>query len=138
MSRPESPEARAERILAELREQTREAAGVLKDMQKTIAQARATVEDYLHDECERALIENTRSVVDAARRVCAEHEAKVIQRVIDYAALIEANFSRDALVREAANYIEALVMQKVSDHDRKHARPSGEIIVDLCTRPHAD
>lgn len=137
MSR-ETPEARAERILAELRAATAEAAGVLKDLQHTIKGARAQVEEYLHDECERALIENTRSVVNTAKRVCAEHEAHVIARVIDYAALIEANFSREALVREAVNHIEKLVMGQVEEHQHLYRASRGEVVVDLCARPHAD
>lgn len=137
MSR-ESPEARAERILAELRETVREAAGVLKDMQHTIGSARARIEEYLHDEVERTLIENTQSMIDTAHKVCAEHEAKVVERVIGYAALIEANFGREPLIREAAARIEALVMHKVEVREAYQRATGPAITIDICRRPHAD
>lgn len=138
MSRHESPEARAERILIELRAATSEAAGVLKDLTKVIASARGRVEEYLHDEVERALIENTQSMIDTAHKVCAEHEKKVVERVVGYAALIEANFGREPLIREAASRIERLVMDAVREREAGYPPAGPGITISVCDRPHAD
>lgn len=138
MSRAESPEARAERILAELRAATSEAAGVLKDLTAVIKSARAMVDEYLHDECERALNENTANMLAEVRRVTGEHEQTVIKRVIDFAALIENNFSREALITEAANRIEAQVTPFIEQASAANLRGPGEVVINLCERPHAD
>lgn len=49
MTRPEDPIARAERITAELRAATSEAAGAVKDLRVAMREAREQVEGYLHD-----------------------------------------------------------------------------------------
>ena len=103
-----------------------------------IKSARSQVDEYLHDECERALNENNRNMIAEMRRVQGEHEAKVTQRVIDFAALIENNFYREALIREAANRIEALVMAEVTKREALMQYPRGEVVISVCDRPHAD
>lgn len=138
MSRAESPEARARRIIEELREATRDAAGALKDLQAAARQARSQVDEYLGDECQAALDKTNENLIAEMRRVQAEHEKKVIQRVIDFSALIENNFSREALITEAANRIEKLVMESVERHDRYHGKAPTEVVINLCDRPHAD
>lgn len=55
MTRPESPLDRAERIGAELRAATQEAAGMLKDLRAAMKEARAQVDEYLHTEVQAAL-----------------------------------------------------------------------------------
>lgn len=138
MSRPESPEARAERITAELREATREAAGVMKDLQAVIRSARAEVEEYLHTEVVRALEENTASMMRTVRQVTGDHETHVIERVTQFAALIENNFSRDALVREATGYIEKQVCSWLDAHEATAVPRGAGITIMACDRPHAD
>lgn len=138
VSRNETPEARAERLIAELRAATSEAAGVLKDLQHTIKSARSQIDEYLHDECARALNENNDNLLDEVHRITNEHEAKVIARVVQFAALIENNFSREALIVEAANRIEAMVSTRFREHEARTIVPRGGVVIDLCDRPHAD
>lgn len=138
MSRQESPEARAERILAELRAATSEAAGVLKDLVKAIASARGQVEEYLHAEVEQALHEYQQDMIAGTRRITSEHEAKVTQRVIDFAALIENNFSREALIREAVNRILAELQAHPETRRRQAQLDRAGIVISVCDRPHAD
>lgn len=138
MSRAETPADRAERILAELREATREAAGVLKDLQRTIASGHAQIEEYARDEISSQLVRACNRTLDEAVRVCKEHEDAVTRRVIDYAALIENNFSRDALVREAVNHIEERVAARMREHQLEHAARGPEVVISMCDRPHAD
>lgn len=138
MSRPESPEARAARILAELRDATREAAGVLKDLQKVYASARGQVEEYLHAEVESALQEYEKDLISTVRAITGRHEEKVKQRVIDFAALIENNFSREALIQEAANRIEAQITPFIEQASAANYHGPGGVVINLCTRPHAD
>lgn len=138
MSRAESPEARAARILAELREATSEAAGMLKDLTKVIASAHNEVEEYLHNEVEHALADYHRTLVAKTQQLTSEHEAKVIQRVIEFAALIENNFSREALIQEAANRIEALVSPFIAQCSAQMGPGPSEVVINLCQRPHAD
>jgi len=57
--RPEDPTARAERITAELREVTREAAGVLKSLQVAAKNARAMVDEYYSDQVKTVLDAHT-------------------------------------------------------------------------------
>ncbi|HEX3513854.1 MAG TPA: hypothetical protein VHT26_07635 [Trebonia sp.] len=134
----ESPEARAERILTELRAATAEAAGVLKDLTKAVKSAHAEVEEYLADEVQSALSEYHQSLRVDVGRITAGHEAKVTQRVIDFAALIENNFSREALIQEAVNRILA-ELQQLHHMDVKDKRQEfGEVVISVCDRPHAD
>jgi hypothetical protein len=55
VSRTEDPLARAERIMTELREVTREAAGVLKSLQVAAKNAREQVDGYLAAEVQTAI-----------------------------------------------------------------------------------
>ena len=138
MSRAESGDERAERIAAELREATREAAGVLKDLRAAVKTARGEVEQYLHDECQRALNQNTANMLDTVRQITGDHEARVIRRVIEYAALIENNFSRETLIQEAANRIEKLIVPFIEQSQKPRSAGPGEVVISLCDRPHAD
>lgn len=138
MSRAESPEARAERILTELRDATREAAGMLKDLKAAAESARRQVDEYLGDECQRALDENQANLIGEVRRVTAEHEAKVIERVIQFAALIENNFSREALIQEAEGRIMAELESQSKAEIAAVSEAHGEVVIRLCDRPHAD
>lgn len=138
MSAKETPEQRAERITAELRDAVREAAGVLKDLRSAMKEARGQVDEYCHGEVQKALDQTTQNVVTETARMVREHERKVTDRVIGFAALIENNFSREALIREAANRIEKLVMKQVDLHNRRHITPAPEVVISVCDRPHAD
>lgn len=76
MSR-ETPEARAARILAELRAATVEAAGVLKDLQAAARKARGQVDEYLHSEVENTLNGYVRQVEEHGLRVLKLASAEV-------------------------------------------------------------
>lgn len=75
MSHPESPEARAERITAELRAATAEAAGVLKDLTRVMRGAREQVDDYLHDEVQKACNSYLQQLQDGAGQFIRDHLA---------------------------------------------------------------
>lgn len=110
MSR-ESPEARAERILAELREATREAAGVLKDLARAQAEAHRQVEDYAHDEVERALAKYTTRWQAEADRFHAEMKADIAEHITGYTAVVKNEISRTAIFKEAVTQILAELHQ---------------------------
>lgn len=81
----EDPAARAERITAELRAATAEAAGMLKDLARAVRQAREAVEGYCATEVQRALDENTRhvqSLVDGWNQEAMTHINGVIERAV--------------------------------------------------------
>lgn len=105
----EGPLARAERITAELRAATAEAAGVLKDLTHAVRQARATVEEYCATEVQRALDENTRhvqSLVDSWNEEARTHINGVIDRSVAKAnAQIDAATSIGMLAEAVAEAV---------------------------------
>lgn len=100
MSRAESPEQRAERILTELREATSEAAGVLRDLLRAGRTAREQVDDYLGKGVQDALNHYKTEVETVAQHYAAEarkdvesFSTKAIKRAttsIDNAVAVEA------------------------------------------------
>lgn len=111
MSRQESPEARAERILAELREATREAAGVLKDLAAAQKSAREQIDDYLHDEVERVLAKYTTTWQEGADQFHAEMKADIAEHITGYTAVVKNEISRTAIFKEAVTQILAELHQ---------------------------
>lgn len=112
MARP-SPEERAQKLLAELREATSEAAGVVKDLHRAMREARAQVDEYLHDRVQADLDAHTASwqsdaqaFVDQARADTQHHAQPAVERAqsaIDKAASIEV-LSELLAARMAAIY----------------------------------
>jgi hypothetical protein len=114
VSRRESPEERAERILAELRAATSEAAGVLKDLQAAARTARAQIDEYLPREVERvvnAYIEQVQQQLDAW------HAAMIadVQASMDRAAA-RADRAIDAAV--GIEMLAMVVVREVAAHKR--------------------
>lgn len=104
MTRPESPLERAERIGAELRAATQEAAGLLKDLRAAMKEARAQVDEYLHTEVQAVLNANTvhvQSLVDAWNEEARGHVEGVIKRAADRADAIIESASTIASLGEA-------------------------------------
>ncbi len=137
MSR-ESPEARAERILAELREATREAAGVLKDLAAAQKSAREQVDDYLGKGVQDALnfykseVEKVgQHYADCARKDMAEH-------LVGFTAVVQNEISRTAIFKEAVDSI----IKELQRHDEARQRQAelaaSGIAIELCQRPHTD
>lgn len=107
----ESPEARAERILAELRAATAEAAGVLKDLDAAAKRARRQVDGYLHDEVQKAHNEYTAQLQAGADKFITDHLAhldKCAEKVARQAETTIRNAGTiDALVKATAEAIAA-------------------------------
>lgn len=137
MSR-ETPEQRAERILAELRAATTEAAGVLKDLQHAIKSARATVEQYTHDEVQKSLDGYTAQWQQAADGFHAEMKADITEHITGWTAVLKNDISRTAIFKEAVDAILAELQNY--DHNRlaRAAELAPNVTVSLCDRPHAD
>lgn len=138
MSRPESPEARAERITAELREATREAAGILKDLAAAMREARAQADGYAHDVVESTLAKYTDSWQEAADQFHADMREDVTGRIVQWVAVVQNEVSKGAIFRSAVDAILA-ELHKHDDERRAHvqAGPPG-ITIMACPRPHAD
>lgn len=111
MSRPESPEARSERILAELRDATREAAGVLKDLKAAQAEARKQVDEYARGEVERVLARYTTEWQAGADEFHAEMKADIAEHITGYTAVVKNEISRTAIFKEAVTQILAELHQ---------------------------
>lgn len=108
----ESPEARAERILAELRAATAEAAGVLKDLNTARTAARKQVDEYLHAEVEKALNGYVAQVEEHGLRIVKLASAevnRVSKNAVDRAtetinAAITIEVLAEAVAREVARH----------------------------------
>lgn len=73
MSAPETPVQRSERIAAELRATTAEAAGVLKDLHAAIKTARAHVEDFAEASVADMIVQATKLI----RNIASEEGARI-------------------------------------------------------------
>lgn len=114
MSR-ETPEQRAERILADLRAATAEAAGVTKDLTRVIASARATIEQYLHSEVQSALDGYTRQWQEGADAFHAEMKADITEHLTNWHAVVHNEISRQAIFKDAVHSI-LQELQKISEN----------------------
>lgn len=111
MTRPEPPDQRAERLTAELRTATREAAEVLKDLTRAMRGTRAQVDEYLHDQVQHDLDKNTRlvqSLIDEWNRdMAADMNARIQASVNKASAAIDAATSIQMLVQAVAERVAA-------------------------------
>lgn len=134
----ETPEERSERILAELREATREAAGVLKDLQAAAKEARAQADDYLGKGVQDALNFYKAQVEEVCQHYADEARKDIAGHLTQWAAVIKNEISRERLINTAATRIIA-EMERQKDEEIAAARSApGEIVIQLCDRPHAD
>lgn len=114
MSAKETPEARQERILAELRAATAEAAGVLKDLQRTIESARERVDEYAVPQID-ALAHQTANEMTADIRQLGERLTAKMQAAVNaHEAKIAEYLEREPLITAAANkvYLEVAELMK--------------------------
>lgn len=138
MSRAETPEERAERILTELRQATADAAGAAKDLERATRQARAQIDDYMGPEVVRvtnAYIAQVQAQLDQWQRDMA---AEISKRLVAWTAVIENDISRERIVHAAAEHVAAEVSERLkkAGHDAIDYRPA--IVVQLCERAHKD
>lgn len=107
--KPEDPLARAERITAELRAVTTEAAGILADLQRTMKQAREQVDGYYSQRVKATLDAHT---VQWDRQ-CFERIQAMVREVNEVAgraaARAESAIDRALAIDEAANHLAALL-----------------------------
>jgi hypothetical protein len=134
----ESPQARAERILAELRAATSEAAGVMKDLTGVIKGARVEVEQYLHDECQRALNENTDNMLAEVQRVTKQTYDRVVTVTTGWVGAVENQITRDRLIQAAAEQIAGEVLARFAQAGIDPRITAPAITISVCDRPHAD
>jgi hypothetical protein len=114
VSAKETPEARQERILAELRAATAEAAGVLKDLQRTIESARERVDEYAVPQID-ALAHQTANEMTADIRQLGERLTAKMQAAVNaHEAKIAEYLEREPLITAAANkvYLEVAELMK--------------------------
>lgn len=84
MSRQESAEERAQRITAELRTATSQAAGVLRDLERVIKNARHLVDEYAANEVSRVMnhhLAQMQALADQWNRDMFADHARVMKRL---------------------------------------------------------
>lgn len=96
MTRAEDPLTRAERIAAELRAATAEAAGILKDLRSEAKRARSQVDEYLHDQVQAAMNHYAEAVQAGCEQFNRDAHAD-LQRHMDQ-AVARAGAAIDAAV----------------------------------------
>lgn len=137
MSR-ETPEARAERLLAELRELLPEAAGLVKDLRAAMKEARAQADDYLGKGVQDALNFYKAQVEEVCQYYADEARKDIARHLTGWAAVVKNEVSRERLINTAATRILA-EMERQKDEEIAAVRENpGEIVINLCQRPHAD
>jgi ElaB/YqjD/DUF883 family membrane-anchored ribosome-binding protein len=108
MSR-ETPEQRAERILAELRAAASEAAGVLKDLQAAAKDARRQVDEYASKNMTQSLNDLLEQLNAGGRKFIVDHLAHLDEQAERVARQAETTIKNagtiDALVRATAEAI---------------------------------
>lgn len=111
MSRQESPTERAERILAELRAATAEAAGVLKDLAAAQKSAREQIDHYLGDEVQKAHKHYTAQWQAGAEQFIADMRQDVTEHIVNWTAVVQNEVSCTAIFKEAVTQILAELHQ---------------------------
>lgn len=134
----ESPEERSERIRDELREATREAAGVLKDLQAAAKEARAQADDYLGKGVQDALNFYKAQVEEVCQHYADEARKDITQHLTQWAAVVKNEISRERLINTAATRIIAEMERQRDEETAALREASGEVVINLCDRPHAD
>jgi len=102
VSRAEDPLARAERITAEMRAATSEAAGVLKDLRAAMKQAREQVDGYLVEQMADTIAAVHREMRARAQRYLLDMLGKIEGRAFEAIALAEETIA-------TANTLDVLV-----------------------------
>lgn len=134
----ESPEDRAVRIAAELREATREAAGVLKDLLAGAKQAREQADDYLGTGVQTAFDHYKNEVETVGQHYLDEAKKDIAKMLTGWAAVVSNELSRERLINAAATRImKEMERQAQEEIEIANQRP-GEVVIQLCDRPHAD
>lgn len=105
MSRQESPEARAERILGELRDATREAAGVAKDLERVIKSARERVDEYAIPEIDAKVNQTAADIRRDYLELAESWQAKLVKVFEEYDRRVSVYVEREPLVHAAVNQI---------------------------------
>lgn len=134
----ETPEERAERILAELREATAEAAGVAKDLRAAAKAAREQIDNYLGTEVNNAHKLYTQQWQASAEQFIADMRSDVTQHITDWTAVVQNEISRTAIFKEAVNQI----LSELKQYDAKRLHQASQmapgVVISMCDRPHAD
>lgn len=110
--KPEDPLARAERITAELRAATSEAAGMLKDLEHAAKQARAQVDEYLNGQMAGTIAAAHREMRARAQRYLLDMLGRIEGRALESIALAEEAIA-------TANTLEVLT-SRVSEEICRH------------------
>lgn len=113
MTRPVDPIERGGRLLAELREATSEAAGLVGDLRRAMREARAQVDEYLHTEVQKSLDQTTELwqtlALDRAREIVTD-----INRTAETArSLAEAAIDRATGIQVMAARLADLIAERV-------------------------
>ena len=131
MSR-ESAEQRAERLVAELRAASAEAAGVVKDLRRAMKEARVQVEDYIHDSVQAALDDYVaqlgKDAGEVKQQAATDIETFVQARVKQAQAMVEAAATLEilagAVAREVARHTQFIDGEPVIVYDAPGKKPT--------------
>lgn len=115
VTKSESPEERAERITAELRAATSEAAGLLKDLKAVQRAARAQVDEYAHHEVARALNESAEQWGTELTAYLESMRDTVTRHVTQWTAVVQNEVSKQKIIDAAAARVLAELTRMVQD-----------------------
>ena len=115
VTKSESPEERAERITAELRAATSEAAGLLKDLKAVQRAARAQVDEYAHDEVSRALNEAAEQWGTELTAYLESMRDTVTSHVTQWTGVVQNEVSKQKIIDAAAARVLAELTRMVQD-----------------------
>lgn len=101
----ESPEARAERILGELRAATAEAAGVVKDLERVIRLARERVDEYAIPQIDAKVNETAADIRRDYLALAQSWQEKINVVFETYDARIATYVEREPLITAAVNQV---------------------------------
>lgn len=138
MSRAESPEARAERIIGELRAATADAAGVVKDLERVAKLARAQIDEYLPREVERIVNTYVAQVQGDLDQWQLDMHTEISGHLVGWTAVVQNEVSRGAIFKEAVDSILAALQRLDATGRRPYGHPGPDVVISVCDRPHAD
>jgi len=122
VSRAEDPISRAQRITAELREATTDAAGVLKDLRAASKAGRAQVDNYLVDQMAEAIAGVHREMRARAQRYLLDMLGRIEVRALEAIASAEETIA-------VANTIDVLVSRVAEELCRHTIYVDGQPVV---------
>jgi hypothetical protein len=134
----ESPDQRAERILAELRAATSEAAGVLKDLRAAQKSAREQVDDYLGKGVQDALNFYKAEVERVGQHYMDLYKKDLTEHLTGWTAVVQNEISRTAIFKESVDAILNELLKRENMSARLSHQAPGEVVITMCERPHAD